>query len=199
MAVKELKFVNIEGMYGGNQYRFTHPRMYRGGCSTVAACHASICLAELKPEKSALSPLHGLNVTDEEFTDFAKEMFKYVYPQKRGIDSVQLFEEAYLNYVKTTGVEVLMHSLSGQAKFEDARDFIKNHIDNGITVQYLLLHHSNKEFSEIEWHWFTVTGYEENGDDFSIIYSTWAERRTADLKALWNIGVDEYGGLLAIM
>ena len=65
--------------------------------------------------------------------------------------------------------------------------------------QYLLLYHSDKKFSEIEWHWFTVTGYDETETNFFIVFSTWGERRIESLKELWNIGVEECGGLLSIL
>ena len=195
MEHKELEIIKVNQEYGGNQYRFRHPIMNRGGCSTVAACHAAAMLAHKDPTRSALYPYEHLQISQTEFTKFADRMYRFVAPGFRGMAETHLFERGFEKYAKAQGVEVRFESLQGDASFEEARAMIHRLIDNGIGVQYLLLRHTNPIFDEIEWHWFTVTGYHDN----EIIYSTWGERRTADLKLLWDTGHNEKGGLIAVL
>jgi len=194
MEHKELAFLTVNGAYGGNQYQFRHPIMNRGGCSTVCGCHAAALLALKDTERAELYPYKGLEVTQAEFTKFADRMYRYIAPGFRGMSETRLFEKGFEKYATAHGVEVKFESLQGDASFEEARSMIHRYIDAGISIQYLLLRHTNPLFDEIEWHWFTITGYQ--GDE--IIYSTWGEKRTADLKLLWETGHQEKGGILAV-
>jgi len=195
MKHKELEIVRVNEEYGGNQYHFRHPIMNRGGCSTVAACHAAAILAIKDPTRSDLYPYDRLQISQTEFTKFADRMYRYIAPGFRGMAETRLFEKGFEKYAIAHEVEIRFESLQGDASFEEAREMIHRMIDNDISVQYLLLRHTNPLFDEIEWHWFTVTGYQ--GDD--IIYSTWGERRTANLKLLWDTGHQEKGGLIAVL
>lgn len=194
MEVRELDFLKVNGAYGGNQYQFRHPIMNRGGCSTVCGCHAAALLAVHDPKRADLYPYAGLDLSQPEFTKFADRMYRFVAPGFRGMAETKLFERGFAKYAAAHGIEVQFESLQGDASYEEARNMIHRYIDAGISVQYLLLRHTNPLFDEIEWHWFTITGYQ--GDE--IIYSTWGERRTADLKLLWDTGHQEKGGILAV-
>lgn len=194
MNGKELDFFNINNTYGGNQYKFLHPIMNRGGCSTVCACHAAALLAMQDRTKSALYPYDSLTLTETEFKAFAKTMHQYVYPGFRGMPETRLFQEGFEKYAQSVSAKVEFAELQGNESFDSAQQFIRNMIDDGISVQFLLLKHQNEAFSEIEWHWFTITGYM----DENIIYSTWGERCLASLSELWNTGYPEKGGMIAI-
>ncbi|HZW49667.1 MAG TPA: hypothetical protein VFF80_06005 [Bacillota bacterium] len=194
MTEKELDFLNLNNTYGGNQYKFLHPRMNRGGCSTVCACHAAALLAMHDRTKSALYPYDSLTLTETEFKAFAKTMYQYVYPGFRGMPETRLFQEGFEKYAQSVSIKVEFAELQGNESFDSAQQFIRNKIDDGISIQFLLLKHQNEAFSEIEWHWFTITGY----TDENILYSTWGERCLASLSELWNTGYPEKGGLIAI-
>jgi hypothetical protein len=196
--LKELDFLLIDGRYGGDQNRFSRYMMRLGGCSTVCACHAAACLAQRDPEKRALSPFTSLRVTETAFQAFAEDMFRYVYPGFRGMPKTSLFEKAFRNYASSRGVEVQFRELPGDAPYAEAEKFVRESIDGGYCVQYLLLLHQAEEFSEMEWHWFTLTGYEEGEDGFRVIYSTWGRRCTAAFQKLWDTGKDEKGGMIVV-
>ena len=195
---KELDFLLIDGRYGGDQNRFARFRMWRGGCSTVCACHAAACLAAKDPSRRALSPLPGLVITEAEFDTFSIDMFRFVYPRHRGMPTTALFQEAFQGYADHRGIPVSYRSLQGDAPTAEAEAFVRESIDAGDTIQYLLLLHAAREFNELGWHWFTVTGYEETPDGLHIIFSTWGQRRTLPLAALWDTRREEKGGLLVI-
>lgn len=194
MLEKELQFLTVDEKYGGNQYKFRHPIMNRGGCSTVCACHAAALLARKNPDKKALYPYDTLDLSQKEFTKFADTMYKYVAPGFRGMSNIHLFERGFLKYAQSVNTPVEIRLLSGESSFSQARAFINHCLDLGLCLQYLLLHHQDPAFEEIEWHWFTVTGYKGN----NIVYSTWGEKREADLEKLWQTGHKEKGGLVCI-
>ena len=194
MNGKELDFLNINNTYGGDQYKFLHPIMNRGGCSTVCACHAAALLAMHDRTKSALYPYDSLTLTETEFKAFAKTMYQYVYPGFHGMPETRLFQEGFEKYAQNVDTKIEFAELQGNESFDSAQQFIRKTIDDGISVQFLLLKHQNEAFSEIEWHWFTLTGYM----DENIIYSTWGERCLASLSELWNTGYPEKGGMIAI-
>lgn len=197
---KELPFLDISGKYGANQYVFTHLLMKRGGCSTICACHASLLLACKDPSRAGLAPFQRLNMRQSEFDAFAEDMFRFVYPGLLGIPTTELFAQSYLDYTREKGIPVRIEQLQGTAPYEEAEAFIRRMIDDGYTVQYLLLRHTQRSLQSIQWHWFTVTGYDDHdGQDFDIIFSTFGRRQVESLSVLWDTGMEEKGGLLAIL
>jgi hypothetical protein len=50
----------------------------------------------------------------------------------------------------------------------------------------------------MEWHWFTLTGYEEGENGFRVIFSTWGRRCKADFRKLWDTGKGEKGGMIVV-
>jgi len=197
---QEIPFLDISGKYGGNQYVFTHLLMKRGGCSTICACHASILLACQDPSRADLSPIRQLTMRQSEFDAFAADMFRFVYPGERGVPATDLFAQAYLAYAREKGVPVRIEQLQGSESYAAAEAFIRRMIDDGYTVQYLLLRHQSPSLQQIQWHWFTVTGYDDHdGQGFDILFSTFGQRQVASLSLLWDTGMEEKGGLLAIL
>ena len=191
---KELPILRIEGAYGGDQHWFHHPMMRLGGCSTVCACHLAAELA-LRFGRKNLFPYASGQISRIQFCRFARKVYRYVHPYRRGMPETALFESCFSAYADTVGETVQYESLSGTATCQQAEYFIRDVIDRGHTVQYLLLEHADPGIDDIEWHWFTVTGYDD-AKEFDIIFSTWGERRRENLTRLWNTGKEEKGGLL---
>lgn len=190
----ELPFITVAGHYGGDQYKYPRARMRLGGCSTVCACHAATLIALNDPDRAGLSPLKALDVTRKDFNAFGVTMFKYVYPGFRGMPETAIFEKSFSEYADSVGIKVSYSSLQGDASYEEARAFIEEALSSGKYVQFLLLKHKNKIFDDIEWHWFTVTGI----NDDTIIFSSFGERCEAQLSLLWDTGFDEKGGMLIV-
>ena len=191
---QELPILTIDGAYGGDQHWFRRPMMRLGGCSTVCACHLAAELA-LRDGKAGLYPYDGRAITRTQFLRFAKRMYRFVHPSVRGMPETGLFENAFSAYAASVGETVRYASLSGEAGAAKAEAFVRAAIDGGHTVQYLLLEHCAPDIDDIEWHWFTVTGYDDAGG-FDIFFSTWGERRRESLAKLWDTRKEEKGGLL---
>ena len=81
---------------------------------------------------------------------------------------------------------------------EEAEAFVREGIRRGIPMPFLLLRHQDPQFSEITWHWFLLTGYEESGEGLRVVYGTYGERYTALLSSLWDTGHEQKGGILRL-
>ncbi len=193
----ELPILTIDGAYGGDQHWFRRPMMRLGGCSTVCACHAAAELA-LRFGRSALFPYSKNEISKTQFCRFAKTVYRYVYPGRRGMPETRLFEEAFSAYAASVGEEARFASLPGGASQPEAEAFIRAALCGGHTVQYLLLEHAAPDIDDIEWHWFTVTGFDD-AQGFEIFFSTWGERRGIRLDKLWNTQKEEKGGLVCVL
>ena len=197
----EIPFPDIEGAYGGNQYwyRFlTEPHRNRGGCSTVCACEAAICLSRKYPSLKGLSPFSECTPTKDEFLEFGREMFRYIYPRERGLSKLSLFVDGFHEFAASRGCRVDIKTLSGFEDEEKAALFFLSCIRKGLPVQFLLLHHKDDFFEDYEWHWFNLTGsFFRNGELWAVI-GTWGERRELPFLRLWHTGSSERGGMLFI-
>ncbi|MGI5887926.1 MAG: hypothetical protein ACOX6J_00915 [Oscillospiraceae bacterium] len=191
----ELPFITVAGHYGGDQRRFPRAMMRLGGCSTVCACHAAMLIAAFDSSRKDLCPIEGLDVTRKDFNAFGVEMFKYVYPGIRGMPETGMFRDSFSKYADSRGVRVCYSELSGRASYSEAEAFVRNALAESKYIQYLLLNHKNPAFSDIEWHWFTVTGMTDDG---RIIFSSFGERCEADLALLWDTGCREKGGMIIV-
>ena len=63
-------------------------------------------------------------------------------------------------------------------------------------VPMLVLMHKNPKFKDFVWHWFLLTGYEEDGEKFMVKVVSYGSYRWFDFKELWNTGHKRKGGLI---
>ena len=199
MDKNELKFFLIDGKYyGGDQNWSNHKWMKLGGCSTVSFCEACICLAGTFRKLRGLYPYDPIHVKKQEFMDYFKMVFQYVYPGIGGLSSIERFKRMAQSFVDTRDINVGFNCLSGSAAYEDAESFIVGHIDQGYPVMYLMLKHKDRAFEDYEWHWFTVTGYERAYNGLRVEFATWGEKHSFMLENAWDTRKTMKGGLVAM-
>lgn len=56
-------------------------------------------------------------------------------------------------------------TLDGDKPYEEAEKFVKNAIERNLPVIYLMLRHRDKEFKDLNWHWFCITGYKTEKEE----------------------------------
>jgi hypothetical protein len=195
---KELDFINIEGYYGGDQHWYADRFMRLAGCSAVCASEACAYLAGHFSHLRELYPYDPLHIKKEDFIRFMTTMFGYVTPGFMGMRSIKRFRKCFLEYAKAAGANVRMSLLGGDEDAAAAREFVKKAIDEGFCVLYLLLTHRDPELDEYTWHWFTLTGYELEGDKMSVDFATWGKKHTLDFDRLWNTGTLQRGGMVTV-
>ena len=195
MAKRELPFPKIEKYIGGSQEWYPVGHMRLGGCSTCTAAEISMYLAEYKGKKG-LCKCKIDSIRD--FVEYSKKIYKYIYPRFMGLHKLSLYIKGYEKYATECGESVNISSLDGNEKVENAMFFIKDAIDDGYPLAYLLLKHQDEDIDEIEWHWFTVIGYEDTIDDMIITFVTWGEKFNISLKKLWATNKTPKGGIVCI-
>lgn len=196
---KELNFITIDGKYyGGDQnWHPTHKMMRLGGCSAVCACEVCMYLAKTFPDKRGLYPYDPGNISMKDFLAFFETMFQYIYPGIGGLTSIDKFARMLRRYAQgETDVKLNFEQLPGNEPYEKAEQFVRNAIDADLPLMYLLLGHRDRALDEYEWHWFTVTGYEDGEDGFSILFATWGKQHKLGFRRLWETGKHWRGGMV---
>ncbi len=195
----QIEYFKVEEELGWNQNRFRDWIMYLGGCAAVTACDLNINLAQ-KTGKKELYPYDIDKIDRKDYLKFSKIMKPYLKPRMNGIDSLPLYIDGLSTYWRDAGVDFCkIEGLSGNALFEDARKLVVEQIDSGIIVPCLLLHHKQKEFSDFEWHWFNIAGYEEINGEFYVSVVTYGHKYNLNFRQLWDTGYDKKGGLIRVL
>ena len=210
---KELEYFTIEGAYGGNQEWFTNIVMNMGGCAAASACDCCIYLALRKGLKN-LYPYSVHELTKEDYISFSQKMKPYIRPRIGGVKKLEWFISGFEQYIEDVNTKadslrlgteqgdhvcINMEAFSGENSYESARDMIRQQIDAGYPVPYLLLRHKKAEkYKDYIWHWFLLVGYEEAGDDMLVKTATYGESDTFSLRELWDTGNTEKGGIVRL-
>ena len=91
---------------------------------------------------------------------------------------------------------ISLSEFSGDNSLDDAKNAVKSQIDKGLLVPMLVLMHKNPKYRDFSWHWFLLTGYDEEEDKFLVKVVSYGSYRWFDLKELWNTGYRRKGGLI---
>lgn len=195
---RQLEYFTIEGAYGGNQDWFTNIVMHIGGCAAAAACDSCIYFA-LRKGMDPLYPYDKEHLTIRDYKAFSMKMKPYLKPRKGGVDRLELYIEGvekYLQDIKEEGV-LRMKPLQGDEDAGKAAAALREQIDRGFPVPFLLLQHKEKkEFEDFIWHWFMLTGYEEVQGTLYVTAATYGEAAVLDFAQLWNTGLTPKGGMV---
>ena len=194
--MKELAYYTIGDSYGGNQDWFTEPWMYRGGCGALTACDICIYLARYM-DKTSLYPFDPHKITRADYLTFGTIMRPFLSPRPRGINKTKTFMDGFQDYLAFRGdTSLKMSSVEGDAPFETARDAVRESIDRGFPIPYLMLLHQDKALEDFRWHWFLLNGYDEDETGFRVKAATYGEWTWLDFAHLWNTGHRERGGFV---
>jgi hypothetical protein len=198
MMRKELPYYGIEDSFGGNQNWFRDPIMKLGGCAAATACDTCINMS-LYNSKTDWYPYDIQTLNREDYIRFSKIMKPYLKPRFQGIDTLNLFIEGFYKYLKYVGESnIHLEEFSGDMPAKQAIIEIKNQIDNGIVIPFLLLKHKNVNFKYFIWHWFLIVGYEEFENEFYVKVSTYGQFHWLSFHELWKTGFKRKGGMILI-
>lgn len=195
---KNIDYFEIEGTPGGNQEWCTDFWMYLGGCGALAACDLSICLAR-NYGLAECYPGDADNLTRKEYVDFSTEMKPYIHPRVGGVTKLSMFTDGCGQYLRDCGYFAAFETLDGNNTYEEAEAFVMNALERNLPVIYLMLRHRDKEFKDLNWHWFCITGYRvEEKEKVYLNYHTYGEALSVNFKRLWNTGMYKRGGIVAL-
>lgn len=194
----EIEFITVDGRhYGGDQNWGRRFIMRLGGCSTVTACEIALCLARSGGELRRLYPFDTGNVTRDDFITYCEEVFAFVHPGLRGLTDIRKYADGLARFAGSCGVRLRIRTLDGSCSTQAASEFIRENVDAGLPVAYLMLNHKDPRFEDFEWHWFTVTGYRIVHEDTELKVATYGRSHLLSLNDAWNTGYRWKGGLVA--
>lgn len=200
---RKLNYFSIDGAVGSNQEWFRNVVMYMGGCAAATACDSCIYLAKYKGLEQ-LYPGNVEEMTKEDYISFSMKMKPYLRPRIQGVKKLSMFLEGFDRYLEDCKVETIeTGGFSGNHTWREAAVFIREQINQGMPVPYLMLRHWNQDYKDFIWHWFLCYGYEEGIggdplDGFKIQVATYGEETEFLLKDLWETGQEEKGGLIRL-
>lgn len=195
---KILDYFSIEGAVGGSQEWFRNVVMYIGGCAAATACDCCIYLA-LYRGMAKLYPYDVHKLTKKDYINFSMKMKPFLRPRVNGVNKLWMFTEGLGNYLSDVGEQhISMDEFSGSEDLQAAEEFIRQHINSGYPVPYLLLKHKNEYFKDFVWHWFLCYGYEEKADGMWITAAIYGRSHSLSLRDLWMTGYEEKGGLIGL-
>ena len=195
--LKELDYFWVGEEYGGRQSLLPDMIMRFAGCAAVTACDSLIYMTLYKNLKN-LCPFSTDQLRGRDYVAFFKTVKPYLRPRLMGINRLEIFVAAFKKFLKEHGTFFLdVMPWSGDHDEQDTVNTIRQQIDRGFIIPYLLLHHKNPNFENYEWHWFLLTGYDEKPDGrFMVKAVTYGAYEWLDFAKLWNTGYDRKGGLI---
>ena len=194
----ELQYFHIGTAYGGSQDWFSGLWMHFGGCAAATACDLSIYLALYKG-KIRLYPYDVRHLERQEYVNFSKMMKPYLHPRIFGIDRLAIYQEGFSDYLKACGENKLcVLTWDGNKSLLSTKEIIKQQLAKGFPLPCLLLKHKDSAFKAYVWHWFLLTGYDEDKESFLVKAVTYGAYQWLDLAGLWNTGYKKKGGLILL-
>lgn len=194
---EEIDYFTIEGTPGGNQEWCLDFWMYLGGCGALAACDLSICLAR-NYQLAKCCPCDAFHMLKKDYVDFSMKMKPYIHPRMGGVTKLSMFTDGCGQYLRDCGYQAEFITCSGDKSYENAKEFVRKAISRNLPVAYLMLRHRDKKFKDLNWHWFSVTGYKIKDGSFFLIYHTYGEKSEVDFERLWNTGMYRKGGMISL-
>lgn len=196
---KELGYISIDGAYGGDQEWFQDFWMNLGGCGAITACDICLYFASVSRRHERLIPFAMDKLGKKNYLKLGMKMKRYLRPRMGGISTLEMFADDFLDYLEDHNGQLRQELFHGTESYDKAAEFVKSYIDRGCPIAYLLLRHEKKEYKDINWHWFVVTGYEEEPDGtMNLIIATYGKRYKFPFEELWNTGKEEKGGMVGI-
>lgn len=200
MAAKKsfhIDYYNIEGSPGGNQDWCKDFWMNLGGCAALAAGDMAICLSKNYGLKDCC-PYDPDSMTKKDYDEYAMILKPYIRPRFNGVTRLSIFTEGFRHYLMDRGYEPEYELCVGREDPGKAEQFIIEALSRNLPVACLILSHRDPGLKDLNWHWFSLTGYEYKEERFRVIYHTYGEKLAVDFEKLWNTGSPLRGGLVAL-
>ena len=192
-----IDYYSIEGSPGGNQDWCRDFWMNLGGCAALAAGDMAICLSK-NYGLDDCCPYLPDSMTIKDYDEYSMILKPYIRPRFNGVTRLSIFTEGFGRYLKDRGYEAEFELCVGKDDSDKARDFIIEALSRNLPVACLILSHRDPDLKDLNWHWFSLTGYEYVDGRFCVVYHTYGEKLTVDFEKLWNTGSPIKGGLVAL-
>ncbi len=195
MKKRELKFpvVFLNGKeigYGGNQEWFSDFMKRKAGCGCTSGANFAAYYASRYPQMESFYDGNTDQFHHHEYLLAMETLYRYMKPGLIGYPYTKKFGKQFVRYCKERGILAESVYCYGYKTKEEAFQFVKDSIDGGHPVGLLILFHRAPSLKEDNWHWVTITGYEENMDepnDSNVLFSNCGERQIVKASILFEV------------
>ena len=182
--------------YGGDQEWFPGDFQRLAGCGSVTGSNIAAIYAMNKDEfKSLYQPEEGQDAKEQEqYLKLMQTMYQYMKPGFMGYPLIGRFAKDFKRYAADRGIEFKSEQLFLPKSKEQALDFIVPSLKEENPVAFLILRHPTYELREDNWHWVTITGFDEEKE--LLIWSNCGEREEIDWNMLFDTDKKYYVGMV---
>ena len=145
--------------HGGCQMWYSTLRQRRAGCGPTSCSNLFWYLALTHP--GCRDFVKNDIQTRTNFTSLMEDVWNYVTPQKRGVNSLEIFTDGAEGYAKLKGIPIKCHKLKfpiikgERPSTNEVLEFLENAFEKDLPVAFLNL--SNGLAKNLDsWHWVTI-------------------------------------------
>ena len=149
--------------YGGDQEWFPGDFQRLAGCGSVTGSNIAAIYALSREDFKDLYPIKdSQKAADyEQYLNLMQTMYRYMKPGFMGYPLIGRFAKDFKRYAKDHGITLSSEQLFLPKSKEQALDFILPALKEDHPVAFLILRHPAHELREDNWHWVTITGFDE--------------------------------------
>lgn len=182
--------------YGGDQEWFPGDFQRLAGCGSVTGSNIAAIYALNRDEYKELYQIEdGKDPADQEqYLNLMQTMYRYMKPGFMGYPLIGRFAKDFKKYASDRGIQLESEQLFLPKSKQQALDFIIPALKSDDPVAFLILKHPAYELREDNWHWVTITGFDEEKEQ--LIWSNCGEREEIDWNMLFDANKKYYVGIV---
>ncbi|HJC50230.1 MAG TPA: hypothetical protein H9754_06595 [Candidatus Anaerostipes avistercoris] len=180
--------------YGGNQEWFSGEFQRLAGCGSVTGSNLAAIYAASDENMKPLYDPKTDPYCKEEYLKLMETMYAYMKPGFMGYPLIGRFARDFVRYAGNRGILLSPEKLFLPKKKEQSLNFILGAIKAGDPVAFLILRHPARWLREDNWHWVTITGYDE--ENHTLIWSNCGEREVISWDQLFDPRLKYYVGMV---
>ena len=182
--------------YGGDQEWFPGDFQRLAGCGSVTGSNIAAIYALNREDFKDLYPIKdSQKAADyEQYLNLMQTMYRYMKPGFMGYPLIGRFAKDFKRYAKDHGITLSSEQLFLPKSREQALDFILPALKEDHPVAFLILRHPAHELREDNWHWVTITGFDE--EEEKLIWSNCGECEEIDWNMLFDTDKKYYVGIV---
>lgn len=183
--------------YGGNQEWFSGKFQRLAGCASVTGSNIAAIYAASDRGMDALYQPEADPYSQKEYLKLMETMYDYMKPGFMGYPLIGRFAGDFIRYAKERGISLTARKMFLPKDQKKALDFIMDGIRNGDPIAFLILRHPSSMLREDNWHWVTITGYDEEKRE--LIWSNCGERGKISWDLLFDPNRKYYVGMVRFL
>ncbi len=189
--VKNVDLLIIENKYYGlSQEWFKEDLQRRAGCGATVA---STILLYYKQQNNFQ------NLTIEKVLKLMEELWTYLFPTRKGLNSTELFYKGLEKYYLKENLKLFYDFLNVEVKNKISLSTIVNYIQKNLIedrpIAFLNLCNGKEEKLD-KWHWVTIYGIFVKDDNYFISILDNKKKKTINL-TLWYNTITNDGGFVS--